>query len=198
MKKVLAMILAVAMLVTVFSALSFADDDYDIFIDFNTEEGRAYGAFDAVDPDTRYHEENHDWFVRIRNKTADDQDANESNGGLYNNKFILTFNSESAAKAELMIKTRLPDSKYGASGYILGVLVNSTNDDDFELYNVEDLGAEKSEPFDYDKIVVDVKEGENKIAFIQLQGSGTGGNGWSIEFLSIGVKFENGGGSQAG
>ena len=185
MKKVLAALVALAMLVTLFSAVSFAED-FDLFIDFGTEEGQACGEFFGNGRGCEYQADMGDPVkAHLENHTDDGEDASADNGGLFNNGIKVKFNASANGTATLTLKLSCPDANavQNPLGLALGYAANGGE------FNVLVLGDDAMQSSFEKTIDIDVSAGENYVSFVQLNNEGNGGNGWRINIWSIGFDF---------
>ena len=177
MKKIPAIItvilLVFAMTVPVFAA--------DVFIDYNTEDGRATSEFFGEGCTFR----NDDWpmggtYVAYLINKNNGQDATEENGGLYNNGITVKFSSDKAGPATVTLSLVCPDHSNGASGYALLTSINGSD------YTSNALDNADHKLFDY-SFTVNVAKGENKLNLVQsVRGKG---NNWRIDIATVSINL---------
>ncbi len=104
----------------------------------------------------------------------------------YDSYVSLTFDSDKACKADVVLEIICPDAVAGASGYVLEYFVNSYNDDaafDYIELNYEaEATLNELQTFE---ITVDLREGENTLYFVQRTPNNAGG--WRIDITSATV-----------
>ena len=181
MKKVVAILTALVIVLAMFIVPSFAEE---ITIDFNTEEGRAAGSFFGSECEYKEDAGTEGKTVAYLVNKNNGADATEDNGGVYNNGLIITFDAAQDSEAEVTLTLICPDHINGAAGYKLYYLFG----DDTSKIEMADLSAVENHSFFTYTITGDVVKGSNHLYLVQAVGSGTG-NGWRIDVAKAEIKL---------